>query len=79
MPDPGSDARVRIQVFEGGPNLSLHRSKLGTKTRSNYDAAYLELAMRRGLLLATLDGRLRTAALAVWVSSFARRGAPHKG
>ncbi len=29
---------------------------------STYDAAYLELAMRRGLPLATLDARLRTAA-----------------
>ncbi|HZY71671.1 MAG TPA: type II toxin-antitoxin system VapC family toxin, partial [Edaphobacter sp.] len=27
-----------------------------------YDAAYLELAQRRGLPLATLDGALRTAA-----------------
>jgi predicted nucleic acid-binding protein len=29
-----------------------------------YDAAYLELALRRGLPLATLDGELRTAAMA---------------
>ena len=29
-----------------------------------YDAAYLELAQRRGLPLATLDGDLRTAAVA---------------
>jgi predicted nucleic acid-binding protein len=29
-----------------------------------YDAAYLELAQRRGLPLATLDGDLRTAAFA---------------
>jgi predicted nucleic acid-binding protein len=29
-----------------------------------YDAAYLELAQRRGLPLATLDGDLRTAAIA---------------
>jgi predicted nucleic acid-binding protein len=29
---------------------------------SAYDAAYLQLAMREGLALATLDGRLRTAA-----------------
>jgi predicted nucleic acid-binding protein len=30
-----------------------------------YDAAYLELANRRGLPLATLDGELRTAAAAL--------------
>lgn len=29
-----------------------------------YDAAYLELALRRGLPLATLDGELRSAAKA---------------
>ncbi|MEJ7638208.1 MAG: type II toxin-antitoxin system VapC family toxin [Singulisphaera sp.] len=32
---------------------------------SVYDAAYLELAMRRGLPLATLDDRLKAAAIAV--------------
>lgn len=40
---------------------------------SAYDAAYLELAMRRGLPLATLDGKLKTAAkaagAAVYVAS----------
>ena len=34
---------------------------------SVYDAAYLELAMRRGLPLATLDARLKAAAEAVGV------------
>jgi predicted nucleic acid-binding protein len=34
---------------------------------SAYDAAYLELALRRGLALATLDDRLKTAAEAVGV------------
>ncbi len=32
------------------------------------DAAYLELAIRRGLPLATIDGKLRTAAKAVGVA-----------
>ena len=34
---------------------------------SAYDAAYLELAMRRGLPLATLDDKLKSAAQAVGV------------
>ena len=34
---------------------------------SAYDAAYLELAIRRGLPLACLDGKLKTAAEAVGV------------
>lgn len=38
-----------------------------TQNLSAYDAAYLELAMRRGLPLATLDARLKAAAGAVGV------------
>ena len=34
---------------------------------SGYDAAYLELAIRKGLPLATLDEELRRAAVAVGV------------
>jgi predicted nucleic acid-binding protein len=37
---------------------------------STYDAAYLELAMRLGLPLATLDSKLKSAAKAVGVSLF---------
>jgi predicted nucleic acid-binding protein len=37
---------------------------------SAYDAAYLELALRRGLPLATLDGKLKAAASAVGVPAF---------
>ncbi len=35
---------------------------------SAYDAAYLELAIRRGMPLATIDGKLRTAAEAAGVA-----------
>jgi predicted nucleic acid-binding protein len=38
---------------------------------SAYDAAYLELALRRGLQLATLDHKLKAAACAVGVLTFA--------
>jgi predicted nucleic acid-binding protein len=38
---------------------------------SSYDAAYLELALRRGLPLATLDDKLRAAASALGVPAFA--------
>jgi predicted nucleic acid-binding protein len=38
---------------------------------SAYDAAYLELAMRRGLPLASLDDKLRSAATAVGVALYA--------
>ncbi len=37
---------------------------------SSYDAAYLELAIRRGLPLACLDGKLKKAAFAVGESVF---------
>jgi predicted nucleic acid-binding protein len=35
-----------------------------------YDAAYLELAVRRGIPLATLDGKLKAAAVAAGVSIY---------
>jgi predicted nucleic acid-binding protein len=37
---------------------------------STYDAAYLELALRRGLPLASLDGKLNAAATAVGVGLY---------
>lgn len=37
---------------------------------SAYDAAYLEVAMRRGLPLATLDAKLKSAAIAVGVAIY---------
>jgi predicted nucleic acid-binding protein len=38
---------------------------------SVYDASYLEVALRRGLPLATLDDKLKTAATAVGVAEYA--------
>ena len=50
-----SDAMHRFHMLHSGLNLSA------------YDAAYLELAQRRGLGLATLDERLHSAALGAGV------------
>ena len=41
-----------------------------TTNLSAYDAAYLELALRRGLRLATLDDRLKAAASALGVPGY---------
>jgi predicted nucleic acid-binding protein len=41
-----------------------------THNLSAYDASYLELTMRLGLPLATLDSKLKAAAIAVGVSLF---------
>ena len=59
------DGETTSHAWSG--TLALARSQ----NLSAYDAAYLELAMRRGLPLATLDGKLKTAALAVGVSLYA--------
>ena len=48
--------------------LSLAREQNLTE----YDASYLELAIRESLIIATLDERLRTAAPAVGVKLFAK-------
>ena len=48
---------------------TLHLAR--SQNLSAYDAAYLEIALRRGLPLATLDGKLKGAAVAVGVPSFA--------
>jgi len=50
-----------------GDVLSLARAQ----RLSVYDAAYLELALRRGLPLATLDDKLKAAASAVGAPAFA--------
>jgi predicted nucleic acid-binding protein len=47
---------------------TLHLARL--HNLSLYDAAYLELAVRRGLPLATLDDKLKGTAAAVGVPEF---------
>jgi predicted nucleic acid-binding protein len=55
------DEETKTHAF--GDTVNLGRSH----GLSVYDAAYLELAMRRGVPLATLDEKLKTAAQAVGV------------
>lgn len=61
------DAETSARAW--GDTLSVARAH----SLSAYDAAYLELAMRRGLSLATLDERLINAAKSLGVSLFAAR------
>jgi predicted nucleic acid-binding protein len=58
------DDETRAHAF----GHTLHLARL--HNLSAYDAAYLELAMRRGLPLATLDDKLKTAAKAVGVAIY---------
>ena len=58
------DEETRPQAF--GNTLGLAREH----NLSAHDAAYLELAPRRGLPLATLDDKLKAAAQAVGVILF---------
>jgi len=58
LPIDSDDAVTAERVFEHTLVLS-RRHRL-----TSYDAAYLELAMREGCALATVDDALRTAAAA---------------
>lgn len=58
------DEETAARAWSDTPSLA--RSHL----LSVYDAAYLELALRRGLSLATLDDRLKAAAKAEGVAEF---------
>lgn len=58
------DEQTASQAFAATLNLGR------AQNLSAYDAAYLELAMRRGLPLATLDDRLKAAALSVGVAIY---------
>ena len=62
------------------PPLTVMFDRIASEARrwrlTSYDAAYLELALRRGLPLATLDDRLKKAAKAMGVP-VAHRAAGH--
>lgn len=58
------DEETKLHAF--GNTISLAREH----NLSAYDAAYLELAMRRGVPLATLDDKLKAAAQAIGVTLY---------
>lgn len=58
------DEETKLHAFGGTLNLARDHNL------SAYEAAYLELAMRRGLPLATLDDKLKGAAAAVGAPLF---------
>jgi predicted nucleic acid-binding protein len=76
-----SDTATFIDLLEGLPiemddETSQHAMKASlllarTHGISAYDATYLELAIRRGLSLSTLDAKLRTTATAAGVAVYA--------
>ena len=80
---PEHVTRVRRYLRERGLSLELdtsgtapaHLQTMLSLARAHklsaYDAAYLELALRRGLPLATLDDKLKAAAQAVGVAEYA--------
>ena len=62
---------IDVEVGAAGAALGLKILNLGISYGlSAYDASYLELAIRRGLPLATQDQRLRDAAAAAGVPFF---------
>src|SRR5208282_996745 len=60
------DVDLETNVHAWSDTLNLARGHNLTA----YDAAYLELAIRRGLSLATIDGKLKIAAQTVGVALF---------
>jgi len=66
-------ARLTIDVDQSADALVIIREGTAAAGRyglTAYDAAYVELAAREGLALATLDGRMRDAALKAGVVVF---------
>ena len=66
--DAIQELQVDVDRETGSASLMQAAVTLGITHRlSAYDASYLELAMRRGLPIATNDQRLRSAALAAGI------------
>jgi predicted nucleic acid-binding protein len=65
----GLPIRIDAETSEHAMKASLNLAR--AQGLSVYDATYLELALRRGLPIATLDGKLKQAAANLGVSLFA--------
>jgi predicted nucleic acid-binding protein len=64
----GLPIRIDDETSEHAMKASLNLAR--AQSLSVYDAAYLELAMRRGLPVATLDAKLKAAAAVVGVATY---------
>lgn len=73
-------SRLRVKVDPAPPDMQAISAVAERRQLSTYDAAYLELAMRQGFGLITLDRQLAQAALAegVAVQSPGRSGAAQR-
>lgn len=65
-----SSLPIRVEAPPAGRALDTILSVARESSLSAYDAAYLELAMREGLPLATQDRRLREAARRVGIAAY---------
>lgn len=65
----GLPIRIDDETSEHAMKASLNLAR--AQNLSVYDATYLELALHRGLPIATLDAKLRTAAAALGVAIYA--------
>lgn len=72
MPDPlleGLPIRIDDETSEHALKATLNLAR--AQNLSVYDSTYLELALRRGLPLATLDAKLKLAASNVGIAVYA--------
>ena len=66
----GLKGKPAVKGMARTPSHLIRRSLLAPRRHGKYDAAYLELAIREGLPLATLDQQPREAAARVGVPEF---------
>lgn len=64
----GLPIRIDDETSEHAMKASLNLAR--AQNLSVYDASYLELALRRGLPIATLDAKLKAAAAALGIGSY---------